>query len=196
MVTAASNISPLNCKSISILSINLTADQQTAPDDHPRITVLSPSAVNFSSSSPQPEVESLDSRIENLLINSQSADPSYLRRQTLEADVRSEDSPTSPCSANNSPFSDGSLVCTLMSSGPLAGNNQRSNIEPVHHQDAAVCLSEDDETSQAVLFLKRNFQSPSPYDGACFDRRDLTNNKKDGEGFQSLSCPKVSPVDI
>ncbi|XP_040010654.1 histone-lysine N-methyltransferase SETD1B-like [Xiphias gladius] len=137
---------PLNCNSFSVLSINFTVDQQTAasspPDDHAHITDLSQTTVNCSSSSPQPEVESLDSRIENLLINTQSTDPSYCDRQTLEAGVHSQDSPASPCSANNSPFSDDSLVCTPVSCGPFRTSHQHSYNDLDHHAP-----NEDEEHS-------------------------------------------------
>ncbi|XP_071340239.1 histone-lysine N-methyltransferase SETD1B-A-like [Trachinotus anak] len=188
MVTAVSKTLPLN--SVNILSINFTADQQAAHDDHACITDLSPSAADCSSSSPQPVVESLDSRIENLLINSQSSDPLYFDRQTLEADVHSQDSPTSPCSANNSPFSDDSLVCTLMPSGPLTASNQQSNNDLVHVNLSSLIENEEDETTQAVLFLERNSQSPTLCDPAHFERRPHINKEKDAERFQSLSCAK------
>ncbi|XP_056231274.1 histone-lysine N-methyltransferase SETD1B-like isoform X2 [Seriola aureovittata] len=194
VVIDASKTLPLNCNSVSILSINFTSDQQTAasfpPDDHACITDLSPSAVNCFSSSPQAEVESLDSRIENLLINSQSTDPSYFDRQTLQADVHFQDSPTSPCSANNSPLSDDSLVCTLISPGPLAGSNQQSNNDLVNVSLTSLNENEDDETTQAVFFLKRNSLSPTPSYPTHFERRAHISNEKDAERFQSLSVPK------
>ncbi|XP_070690401.1 histone-lysine N-methyltransferase SETD1B-A-like [Pempheris klunzingeri] len=81
----------LNSNCFSIMGIHFAADRQAAvptpPDNHSSVTELCPSADNCSSSSPQPKVESLDSRIESLLINSQSAGPSYFDRTTLEADV-------------------------------------------------------------------------------------------------------------
>ncbi len=178
----------LNCNSFSILSINFTADRQTAasspPDDHACIT--DSSALDGSSSSPQPQVESLDSRIESLLINSQSADPSYFDREILEADVHSQDSLTSLCSANASPLSDDSLVCTPSYCESFTTIDQRS------YND--LMKNEDDETTQAVSFLTRNCQSPTPADFTHFVRR--VNNKKDAERLQSLSYPKVIPLDF
>lgn len=121
----------LHLSSFSILNINFTADRQTAapspPYDRACITELSSPAVNCSSSSPRPEGESLDSRIESLLINRQSTDPSYFGRETVEADVHSQDSPTSPCSANTSPLSDDSLVCSPASCVSFPTSRQRSN---------------------------------------------------------------------
>ncbi|KAI3372377.1 hypothetical protein L3Q82_022872, partial [Scortum barcoo] len=172
----------LNCNSFSILSINFTADRQTAspPDDHACVTDLSASTVNCSSSSPQPQVESLDSRIESLLINSQSANPLYFDRKTLEADVHSQDSPTSPCVANASPFSDDSLVSTQNYCESFTASHQRSYNDEVEN--------EEDETSQAVLFLTRNCQSPTSADFTHFERS--VNHEKDAKSFQSLSHPK------
>ncbi|XP_027133714.1 histone-lysine N-methyltransferase SETD1B-A [Larimichthys crocea] len=165
VVTAASKALHLNCNSYSILSINFTADRQTAASSPPDGAGLSPPAVNCSASSPQPEVESLDSRIESLLTRSQNADSSFFDRKTLEADVHSQDSPASPCSANTSPLSDDSLVCES-----FATSHQRSYDDLVDN--------EEDETTRAVSFLTRNSESPAP--------PDFTH---DAEMFQSL-CPK------
>ncbi|XP_059192383.1 histone-lysine N-methyltransferase SETD1B-A-like [Centropristis striata] len=176
----------LQRNSFSILSINFTADQQRAasfpPDDHPCITELSPTAVNCSSSSPQPELESLDSRIESLLTNSQRTDPSYFDRNTLQDDVHSQDSPTSPACAHTSPFSDDSLVCNQTSPAFTTSH------EHSYNNPTSLIENEDDETTQAVLFLTRNSQSPSDF--THFERRAHENNEKETERFQSFSCPK------
>ncbi|XP_037632594.1 histone-lysine N-methyltransferase SETD1B-like isoform X2 [Sebastes umbrosus] len=191
VVTADSKALHRNCSSFSILSINFTAERQTAasspPHDHACITELSPSAGNCSSSSPQPEVESLDSRIESLLINSQSTDPSYFVRKTLEADVRSQDSPTSPYAANTSPFSDDSLVCTPTLCD-FTTSHQRSYNDHKDVSPTSLIENEEDETTQAVLFLTRSSQSPSDF--THFERRAQVNNEKEAERFQSFSCPK------
>ncbi|XP_044053095.1 histone-lysine N-methyltransferase SETD1B-A-like isoform X2 [Siniperca chuatsi] len=186
VVPTTSKALHLNCNSFSILSINFTADQQTAasspPDGHACITDVSPPAVNCSPSSPQTEVESLDSRIESLLINSQSTEPSYFVRKSLEADVHSQDSPTSPCSANASPLSDDSLVYTPTS-------HQHSHNDVVDVSQRSLVENEEDETTQAVSFLTRDCQSPTPSDFTHFERRAHVNNEKDAERFQLL-CPK------
>ncbi|XP_045889679.1 histone-lysine N-methyltransferase SETD1B-like isoform X1 [Micropterus dolomieu] len=183
----------LNCNSLNILSINFTDDQQTAasspPDGHACITDLSSPGFNCSSSSPQPEVESLDSRIESLLINSQRTDPSYVDRKTLEADVHSQDSPTSPCSANASFLSEDSLVYTLTSCGSFPTSHRASNSDVVDVSQRSLAESEEDETIQAVSFLTRNCQSPTPSDFTHFERRAHVNNEKVAERSQLL-CPK------
>ena len=175
-ITATSKTLPPTCHSFSILNITFPAVEQTAafppPDDHAFITELPPSAGNCSSSSPRLQVESLDSRIENILINSQSTDPSYFDRQTQEADMHSQDSPESLCSAHSSPFSD--------DSGDRLPDSQASLSE-----------NEDDETTQAVSFLMRNAQSPAALEFTDLERRAHRNNDKDAKSFQSLSCPKV-----
>ncbi|CAB1430270.1 unnamed protein product [Pleuronectes platessa] len=162
-------------RQIHILNIHFPAVEQTAAspssDDHAVITELPPSAGKGSSSNPRPQVESLDSRIENLLINSQSTAPSYFARQTSEADVHSQDSPESPCSAHRSPFSD--------DSGDRLPDSQASLSE-----------NENDETTQAVSFLTRNAQSPAASEFTDLKRRAHVNNDKDAKSFQSLSCPK------
>ncbi|KAM6943973.1 histone-lysine N-methyltransferase SETD1B-A-like [Lycodopsis pacificus] len=174
--------------SFSIVSINFTVDQQTAAssphDDRACISDLSPSAGNCSSSSPQPEVESLDSRIESLLVNSQISDPPYFDRKTYEADVHSQDSPTSPCSANASPLSDDSLVGTLMSCDFTTGH-QHSYSDLVDVRPTPLTENEEDETAQAVLFLTRNSETPS--DLTHFERKA---HEDEEERLQSFSRPE------
>ncbi|XP_053276268.1 histone-lysine N-methyltransferase SETD1B-A [Pleuronectes platessa] len=178
-ITSTSRTLPPTCHSFSILNIHFPAVEQTAAspssDDHAVITELPPSAGKGSSSNPRPQVESLDSRIENLLINSQSTAPSYFARQTSEADVHSQDSPESPCSAHRSPFSD--------DSGDRLPDSQASLSE-----------NENDETTQAVSFLTRNAQSPAASEFTDLKRRAHVNNDKDAKSFQSLSCPKEHHV--
>ncbi|XP_062418405.1 histone-lysine N-methyltransferase SETD1B-A-like [Pungitius pungitius] len=165
---------------LRVVSIHFTIDRQTAasspPGGHACITHLSPSAGNCSSSSPQPEVESLDSRIESLLINSRMSEPSYFDRKTYDTDVHSQDSPTSPCSANTPPPSEDSQVGTLNSNDPL-GVSSTSLIE-----------NEEDETTRAVLFLTRNSESPS--DLTHFERSADANHEKEEERLRSFSCPQ------
>ncbi|KAM7416241.1 hypothetical protein PAMA_018355 [Pampus argenteus] len=184
VVTTASKALPLNCNSLSILSINFAADRQTAvsspPDDHACITEIFPSAVNCSSSSPQPEVKSLDSRIESLLINSQNTDTSYYHGKNC-TDVHSQDSPTSPCTAN---FSDDSLVCTLPFCGSYTTSHQDSykDLGDVSGVSPTPCLeNEEDETSQAVSFLTKNALSPTSLDFTQFKRMPDVNNRNDAE---------------
>ncbi|XP_042343720.1 histone-lysine N-methyltransferase SETD1B-A-like [Plectropomus leopardus] len=185
VVTATSKPLQQNCNSFSILSINFTADRQTAasspPDDHARITELSPSAGNCSPSSPPPEGGSLDSRIESLLTSSQFSDPSYFDRKIFEADVHSQDSPTSPCSA----FSDDSLVCDLTNS------HQHSCNYLGDVSSATLVENEEDETAQAVLFLTRSAQSPSDF---THTESIAHLNEKEAERFQSFSRPKDYPA--
>uniref|UniRef100_A0A8D3E4J0 RRM domain-containing protein n=1 Tax=Scophthalmus maximus TaxID=52904 RepID=A0A8D3E4J0_SCOMX len=189
-ITATSKTLPLNCSSYSILSINFTAEQQRAASSPP----VTHACITDSSSSQQ-KVESLDSRIENLLIHSQGTDSSYFDRQTLEADVHSLDSPASPCSANNSPFSDDSLACTLMSRGPFTRGHQRSHSDHSHSDllhDGQTPLSEneEDETTRAVSFLMRYSQSPAASCFTDFERRAHMNNEKDAKRFRPFSRPK------
>uniref|UniRef100_A0A8C2W926 [Histone H3]-lysine(4) N-trimethyltransferase n=1 Tax=Cyclopterus lumpus TaxID=8103 RepID=A0A8C2W926_CYCLU len=188
VVGTTSPASHQNCNSFSIVSINFTVDRQIAasspPDDHACITDLSPSAGNCSSSSLQPVVESLDSRIESLLIDSQISDPSYFDKKTFEAD--SQDSPTSPCSANTSPFSDDSLGGTLTSCD-FTTSHQRSYNDLVEVSPTSLIENEEDETTQAVMFLTRNSESPS--DLAHFERKAHANNEKEEERFLTFSSP-------
>ncbi|XP_034546920.1 histone-lysine N-methyltransferase SETD1B-like isoform X2 [Notolabrus celidotus] len=171
---------------LSILSIDFTADQQTANNDHACITDFSPSAADFSSSTHQPQIESLDSRIESLLLNRHSTDPSFFSRKTLEADLASEDSPASPCSAGVSPVSDSSLVCTPPEYFKTC--HQHSYNDPGDISPKWLTVNEDDETAEAVSFLTRNSQSPSPFDFTHFERRVHVNKENHTDRFQSVSC--------
>ncbi|KAM9858173.1 histone-lysine N-methyltransferase SETD1B-A-like [Aulostomus maculatus] len=107
---ATSASTTVNCNSFSILSIHFSADRQTEvsslADDHGGVALSSESP---STSSPRPEAESLDSRIESLLTHSQRSDTLSFHGGTLEAEVNSEDSPSSPCPANHSPLSHDAL---------------------------------------------------------------------------------------
>lgn len=196
VVCTSPDTSHLNCNTFSIQSINFTADGQVAvsasPEDNAHITSLP--AVNCTSSSPHPQIESLDSRIESLLIKSQNNDPSYFERETLEADVPSQDSPTSPTLANTSTFSDDSLFCTPVSSASFTTSLQHSYDEQVEVDPTWLVENEENETTQAVSFLTRNSLSPAPFGFTQFERRSNVNKKKVAERFQQLSCLKVIPL--
>lgn len=185
-IIAPSEAFPQNCNSFSILSIHFSADQQTA-----KSPPLSDHANLSPSTSPQPQVESLDSRIESLLINSQSTDPSFFARKALEDIIHTQDSPTSPCSANNSPFSDDSLACTPTSCGSFTTRQQCPYNDLVNVGPESLTENEEDETTQAVSFLTRNSQSPDLCVFTHDERGDCVDNEKDSNGFHFLSCPEV-----
>ncbi|XP_060895027.1 histone-lysine N-methyltransferase SETD1B-A-like [Labrus mixtus] len=166
----------LNHKSFSIMSIQLTANQQTANNESSYITNLSPPDADFSSVSPHPEVESLDSRIESLLINSQNTNPSYFVRRT---DLDSEDSPASPCSPGS--------PCGSYKADHQHFCNNTGDVS------SAWLENEDDETADAVSFLTRNSQSPNPSDFKHLERRAHINNehraKNEDEGPPGALTP-------
>lgn len=126
-VSATPDSSYGNCASSATLDINIT------PVD----------SLSFSKPS---KVESLDSRIESLLINRKNSPLSVMCGKTLEADVFSEDRPTS--SANSLLVSDhlptSSASCTTSSERDSSLTDE----------------NEEDETAQAVSFLTRHAQSP------------------------------------
>ncbi|XP_030000084.1 histone-lysine N-methyltransferase SETD1B-like [Sphaeramia orbicularis] len=184
VVATKSKILPLNCNSLSILNFNFTGERTTAMssslEDHACITDSPPPAV-FSSSSPCPEQESLDSRIESLLVNNQITGPLYFDEKAVEADT-SQDSPTSPFSEHNASLSDESLLCTPVSF--TIGHQHSFN----DHEDISrksFPENEEDETAQAVSFLTRSSQPPSPCDFTHFEIRAGVNNEKDEAMFQS-----------
>lgn len=186
VVSATHNSLHRNCKALSILSIKFSADHPAAESS---IMELSPPDVSCFSSSPQPEVESLDSRIESLLIKAQNTRHIYFDGDTLEADVPSQDSPTSPTLANTSALSDNFLVSTLVSSPPSSTNQLHSYSKLLDVEPTCLIDNEEDETTQAVSFLTRTLQSPALADFTHFEN----NNEVDAE--RSYSCQKVIPID-
>ncbi|KAM3867666.1 histone-lysine N-methyltransferase SETD1B-A-like [Diretmus argenteus] len=162
VLTTPSKALPLKCNSPSILSIDVLAESQAA-----------------GSESPHPETESLDARIEMLLRKSQSADSSYVDGRGSEAAVDPQDSPTSPCVDKYSPATDYSLDCTSAFSGSCtASHTGLDDISPTPLPD-----DEDDETVQAVAFLK-NSQSPTSSHVTHIEGRANMNQTL------SESCPK------
>lgn len=178
---------PQSCSSFSIVRVSVSADQEAAGSVRACITEQCPSAGNCASSGLQPHIESLDSRIESLLISSQSADPSCFTRKALEGATCSQDSPNSPCSANNSPFSDDTLtlVYSPVSCGSFTTREQCNSLANAGTE--SLTENEEDETIQAVSFLTRNSESPTLCDftlerGACVDNENE---------LQSLASLKV-----
>ncbi|XP_077378019.1 histone-lysine N-methyltransferase SETD1B-A-like [Festucalex cinctus] len=161
LVTTTSNALPIN--SLSILSVNLTANKQADGNFLPR--------------SPQPEVDTLDARIQSLLTDSQSSD-TFLG-STLKVDVFCRDSPTSPYSLQNSPLSEGS-------------NQILEDVTPTP-------LLEEDETSQAVYFLtsQRDNEHPSPFDFTQSEGSRDGNSQAVAEISQELhlskNCEALTP---
>ncbi|XP_054630141.1 histone-lysine N-methyltransferase SETD1B-A-like [Dunckerocampus dactyliophorus] len=150
--------------SLSILSVDLANKQTEAiipPDTQTSRAELPQSLETCIPRNPQPEAETLDSRIQSLLTNSQSSD-SFLGN-TLKADVYAEDSPTSPCS---SPY---------------------FSLEDV----SPTPFPEDDETSQAVFFLtSQNYtESPSALDITESEGMEGINSKTHA-GRHQASCSK------
>ncbi|KAM4745808.1 histone-lysine N-methyltransferase SETD1B-A-like [Anableps anableps] len=160
----------------SIQSTNFTADSQTM--------------VNFPHSEQQPEVESLDSRIETLLINSQISDALFFDRKTPKADEPSPDSPSSPRCTSKCPFSDDSLFCSPSPNDSFTSSHHRpchvaGNISP-----SPLVENEEDETNRAVLFLKANSQSPTPSEFEPSENRVHVTQQEDTETSPWISSSK------
>lgn len=164
VVSATPNSLYRNCMSSATLNINVTPVE------------LSPQAVSFSFKNS--EVESLDSRIESLLINRPSSHLLVLCGKTLEADVSSEDRPTHL--ANSLPVSNHLPI----SSASCATSFERDSsvTEPVGPVE-----NEEDETAQAVSFLTRHSQSPTSPDITLLE----CNTKTAAQEMQSLLHLKV-----
>lgn len=144
VVSATPNSSYGNCASSATLNINITPA----------------GSISFSKPS---KVESLDSRIESLLINRKNSPLSVMCGKTLEADVSSEDPPTG--SANALLVSD-----HLPTSASCTTSSERDS-SPAEE-------SEEDETAQAVSFLTRQAQSPRSPGVALADCSSRTEEKQ------------------
>lgn len=117
--------------SFSILTINVSAEQQNL----------------------QPQAESLDSRIESLLTNSEI--PSGFHIKTLEPSENSRDSPASSCSAPTEAFSAYELFA-LSPHGPFRSSPQHSCNDLVDVSPTS--LSESDKEQ---FLLEETSQRPS-----------------------------------
>lgn len=189
-VTTISKALPLNCNSLSILSINVTSEREAAASCPPvyqgctRESSLS--ASNALSRSPHPEVDSLDSRIEMMLKKSQSTDTSFIDGRASDAAVHQQDSPTSPCLA----ALDYSLDCTSALGGSPT-NIQQTSHSAVMNVSATAPDNEGDEPVQTSYLTN----SPSPVSSHLtrVKRRANANkcrSKIDAKRLQS-SCPQV-----
>lgn len=152
-----------NCMSSATLNINITPVE------------LSQQPISFSKAS---KIESLDSRIESLLINRENSPLSDLCGKSLEAHVSSEGHATS--SAKSFLVSDHSAIsasCTTSSEW------DSSLTEPAAPEE-----NEEDETAQAVSFLTRHSRSPPSPDsnlGEC----STTTEAKQMQPFFHLKVP-------
>lgn len=176
---------PFNCTSLNILSINIRDDRAAAVsspiEEHACITNSVSPAV-YSPRSPCQEQGSLDSRIESLLTNNQITAPLFFDEKSSEAD-NFQESPTSPCMANNSSVSDE----PLSSPGCARTGHPRTLTDLQDFCAESLPESEEDETAQAVSFLMRNSKPFSPNDVTYFQRRESISKEKDDK----FSCPKV-----
>ncbi|XP_040928361.1 histone-lysine N-methyltransferase SETD1B-A-like [Betta splendens] len=145
------------------------------------------------SGSPRPHAESLDSRIESLLINSRGSEPSYFARKALEAAAHSQDSPNSPRSAKSSPFLDDSLACSPASCGSVTTRQRCSGLGGVGTE--SLVEDEEDETIQAVSFLTRNSESPSLCD-FVLEQSAGVDNDKDLQSLPSLKNHREASGDV
>lgn len=131
------------------------------PNIHITPAELSPQPVSF----PQFfEVESLDSRIESLLINRQNSPPSILCGKTAEADASSQDCPTSSA---DSLLVSNHLACSSRSERASSATEPEGPVE-----------NEEDETAQAVSFLTRHSGSPTSPDISLLEYNTRTEAKQ------------------
>ncbi|XP_036000431.1 histone-lysine N-methyltransferase SETD1B-A [Fundulus heteroclitus] len=157
--TSSSVTSPPKCYPVSIQSDRFSADSQT--------TAI------FPHKEWQPEGESLDSRIESLLIHNQISDTLYFDEKPPEADGHSPDSPSSPGCPPKCPFSDGSPLCSPSPGESFDSSHQRPGSAARKPPPSLLVENEEDETNRAVWFLKANSQSPTLSELEPSESRDM-----------------------
>lgn len=163
-----------NSQSLTILKIKAMAEQRPAltcplTDRTSRRESFLPAA--HCSDSPQQQAESLDSRIESLLITCQSSDSLHFDEATFATDFPSQGSPTSATGAGSSIFTDRSLDRPPVAAASLSCYDDPPDVDPDEH--------EEDETKQAVLFLQSNLQSPAATDFARPEKKIHASTEND-----------------
>ncbi|XP_032433451.1 histone-lysine N-methyltransferase SETD1B-A-like [Xiphophorus hellerii] len=161
---------------VSLRSIHFTADSQTA--------------VNVPHREQQLAVESLDSRIESLLINSQISDALFLDRKTLKADEPSPDSPASSRCTPKRVFSEDLLFCSLSPNDSSTSSHHRPCLDVGNISPSLLIENEEDETNRAVLFLEANSQSPTPSESEPSESRVHVTQQEDTETPPWISSSK------
>lgn len=190
----ASNTLSLNCETLTILKIKALAEQPSASPcpltdrTSMRESFLSPAKP---CDSPQQQAESLDSRIESLLITCQNSDSSHFDEATFAAEFPSQDSLASATAAASSTFTDESLDClpvayTSFMAGHQPCCNDLLDVDPTLPDE-----NEEDETKQAVSFLQSDLQSPAAADYPHSEKKIHASTEIDAERFQQQSHPTV-----
>ncbi|XP_038143202.1 histone-lysine N-methyltransferase SETD1B-A-like [Cyprinodon tularosa] len=132
-----------------------------------------------------PEVGSLDSRIEHLLINSQISESLYFKCKTQKPEGDSPDSPSSPQYTPKVPLSDDSPSCSPSPSESFTSGHRRPK-----DFSSSLPENEEDETNQAVLFLKANSQSPTSSELEHSESRVHQTHEEDVNITQWISSSK------
>lgn len=179
-----------NTLSLTILKIKAMAHESSASprpltDHTSRRKSFVPVAER--SDSPQQHPESLDSRIESLLVTCQNSNSSHFDEATFATDFPSQDSPASAIGAGSSILTDRSLDWPPVAPASLFEYDDLSSVEPALPDE-----NEEDETQQAVSFLQSNLQSPASEDFLRAEMKSHTSTENDAAvRFQQLSQPTV-----
>lgn len=196
---ASNTLSP-NCQSLTILRIKALAEEPSAltfsPTDRTSRKDSFLPAAECSDSPPEP-LESLDSRIESLLITCQSSDSLHFDGANFAADFPSHDGPTPATVAGSSVFTDRSLDRPPIAPASFTVDLKSCYDDPSDVQPVLPDENEEDETKQAVLFLESSFQSPAALDFAHSERKIQASTGNDAvERFQKPSDPTVVSLQI
>lgn len=192
--TDASNTLSLSCETLTILKIKALAEQPSAlPCPLTDRTAIRESFLPPAerSHSPQQQAESLDSRIESLLITCQNSDSSHYDGATFGADFPSQDSPTSATAAASSTFTDESLDWPPVAYASVTADHLPCYDDPSDVGPLLPDESEEDETKQAVSFLQSNLQSPTPAEFPHSEKKSHASTENDAECFQQQPHPTV-----
>lgn len=195
----ASNTLSLNCETLTILKIKALAEQPSASPCHLtdrtsiRESFLPPAE---RSDSPRQQAESLDSRIESLLIKCQNSDSSHFDEATFAADFPAQDSLTSGPAAASSTFTDESLDCPPVAFASFTADHQPCYDDPSDVDPTLPDENEEDETKQAVSFLQSSLESPAAADFPHSEKKIHASTENDAERFQQQSHPTVLSLQI
>lgn len=188
----ASNTLSLNSQTLTILKIKAMAEQPPAitcpltERTSRRESFLPAAAECFDSL--QQQAESLDSRIESLLITCQSSNSSHFDEATFAADFPSQDSPTSATVPGSSIFTDRFTVAPAS----LSCYDGPSDVDPVLPDEN----EDEDETKQAVLFLQSNLQSPAAAGFAQSEKQIHASTEKDAAETLHPAVVSLQILDI
>lgn len=189
----STNTLSLNCNIWTVPKTETTSRQTAASPPRALIqcTSIRESAVHPAecSNSPQQQVESLDSRIESLLITCHNSDSSHFGQATFAADFSTQSVPT--VVTRSTTFTDESLGCSPDAYASFTADRQTCYSDPLDVDPTLLDENEEDETQQEVSFAQSSLQSPAAADFPCSEKKNDATTENE-ERFQQPSHPTVN----